>query len=375
MNGEIQTAENAGEEDPQKPELSAEQMLEQALEGHLQALSGTDDEVFPELEYKLQAGNPDKHNREHYRHIFGRIKRSASTFPNISTAFNRLEDNIRAGKVFRRLTHGKDARYRIDLTDKDHRIPEAGIQARLEPLKNVLMIKWGMSATEDSPALFRAERKVKLFSSAIGRLGDIRRLSDSKIKALPEPFRDLFGKKAADKKIFPGVETRSDREKITIFRPALYQDRLFIVALEIAQDEGVASPVASQDPKDNYCIDQIEVEVKEVIDVQTGVNALNHPEMISLADGKKKTREMTEGEVRLKVALPVLRQEAVNLCNEHELVPVLDPKPKLGFDRNKVAAENKEGRKMMKAAREQLISTDSSAWSGLQFGQPMVLES
>ena len=374
MNGETIAPDTDGAETKQEAPLSAEEVFEQELEKHLQALSGTDDEVFPELEYKLQAAKPENHSRENYRRIFSNIKRSSARYPTASTAFNRLDEDIRSGKVFRRLTHGKDARYRIDLTDKDHRIPEAGIQARLEPLKNVLMIKWGMSATEDSPALFRAERKIKLFSSAIGRLGDIRNLSDSKVKQLPEPFRELFGKKARDKKVFPGVETRSDREKITIFRPAVYEGRTFIVALEIAQDEGIASPVASTDPADNYCIDQIEVEVKEIIDAQTGINALKHPEKITLPDGKKKTREMSEAELRLKIALPVLSKEACALCSEHELVPMLDPKPKLGFDRNKVAAENKEGRQRMKAAREALISPESSAWSDLDFGEALTLE-
>lgn len=354
---------------------SAAEVFEAELEAHLQAMSGTDDEVFPELEYKLQASDPAKHSRELYRAIFSSIKRSASRFPTMSTAFNRLDVSGVSDKVFRRLTHGKDARYRIDLTDKDHKIPGAGIQARLEPLKNVLMIKWGMAATEDSPALFRAEQKVRLLSSNIGRLGDIRQLSESKLPRLPKPFTELFGKKAADRKLFPGVETRSDREKITVFRPAVYQDRLFIVALEIAQDEGEASPVASDDPADNYCIDQLEVEVKEVIDAQTGINALKHPEKITFPDGKKKTREMSEGELRLKVALPVLRAEALDLCKQHDLVPVLDPKPKLGFERNAVAAQTKAGRRRMKDAREVLVDQNRSAWSDLDFGNAMKLES
>ncbi len=356
-------------------EASAEEAFETELEAHLQAMSGTDDEVFPELEYKLQAKDPSNHSRELYRSIFASIKRSASSFPTMSTAFNRLQDSGISDKIFRRLTHGKDARYRVDLTDKDHRIPGAGIQARLEPLKNVLMIKWGMAATEDSPALFRAEQKVRLLSSNIGRLGDIRRLSESKLPRLPKPFTELFGKKAGDRKLFPGVETRSDREKITIFRPAIYQDRLFVVALEIAQDEGEASPVASDDPADNYCIDQLEIEVKEVIDAQSGINALKHPDKISLPDGKKKTRVMTEGELRLKIALPVLRAEALDLCKDHDLVPVLDPKPKLGFERNAVAAQTKAGRSRMKDAREVLISQERSTWSDLDFGTALRLES
>ncbi len=363
------TGGEVGGQEPPVEELSAEEAFENDLERHLEALSGTDDEVFPELEYKLQAANPEHHRSEHYRGIFSKIKRSAAQFPTMSTAFNRLEEAVRGGKTFRRLTHGKDARYRIDLTDKGHKMPEAGIQARLEPLKNVLMIKWGMSATEDSPALFRAERKVKLFTSTIGRLGDIRNFSESKIKALPEPFKELFGKKAGNVKVYPGVETRSDREKITIFRPASYEGRLFIVALEVAQDEGIASPVASDDPADNYCIDQLEVEVKEIIDAQTGINALKYPEKIMLPKGKKKERAMEEREVRLDIALPVLREEALSLCREHDLVPMLDPKPKLGFDRNKVSATTKAGWQRMKTARDDLVAKDTSAWSGLDLGE------
>lgn len=330
---------------------------------------GDTGENFAELEVKFVAADSARHTDNFYHNIFNRIIRSTKRFPTMSSALNiRGHDQRFHQLIFRRASVGKDARVRIDFTDKSFLIPQNGIQIRMEQQKSELVIKCGPSpaaANNDDAVLSRAERKFKLTDTRIGSIGDIV-CKSPKMKDIPAPLTSLFGEEAYKTKLYPGVITESQRQKFVYYRHVSFEGETYIAALEIARDKGWAKPVAGEEP---YSVAQMELEVKGLIDPVTGINVLEYPET-SLGANR---RILSMEELRGKIAGPLLNQEAAMLCAKYQLTITKESKPQLGMERGQAAiAENAEAFCAMKAERKKLTN-EASIWANIDFGEPLQL--
>ena len=296
----------------------------------------------PELERKFVLKNLAKteNARRAYRAIFQAVVKDREGFPDLSAL---------AGLKTRRSVEYKDGRHRLYYADADFIAARAHWELRLQVDSGLLMIKQGNGADNDHPTLDRQETKYQMARPIIGTLDDIRKNSENSRKA-PKALRELFNDRVKDCKLYPVVETCSTRNKLVYYRPVRHAGREYRIAFEFALDKGEARVIDGS----RYKIDQIELEVKRVVDTETGIDVLDHPDALSL----------TIGEVKKDIVEPALDEEQQLLVKRFSLKSVFDSKPKIGLARAKVLMQTDEGMVAAEAARDRHLS--ASFWQSLK---------
>lgn len=293
----------------------------------------------PELERKFILKNLERVGsaRRAYRSIFQSVVKDREGFPDLS---------VLAGLKTRRAVEYKDGRHRLYYADADFIAYRAHWELRLQVDSGLLMIKQGNGADDDHPTLDRRETKYQMIRPAIGCLDDIRENSEGHKKA-PKALRTLFNDQVM---LYPVVETCSIRDKLIYYRQVSAAGREYMIAFEFALDKGEARVIDGS----RYTIDQFELEAKRVIDMETGIDVLDHPRALSL----------TIGEVRDDIVEPAMEGEQARLVDLFQLKPVFDSKPEKGLFRAKAFMRTYEGLATAKAVRDRHLST--AFWQSLR---------
>ncbi len=311
------------------------------------AVNGAEDESVPyavtELERKYVFADPTQAQflfddiespRDAYRALFKQVLEDRARFPDLAKDF-------RVGA--RRAVEQKDYRFRIYLVDADFRVTDNNLELRLEESNRRLMIKQGVPVNDnEDPTLNRLETKIAMDVPRVGTIGDINRNS-LKDKNAPRALRDLFGKGANDVKLYPAVQTESVRDKFVYYKRVSYDDRDFIIVFEMAQDEGEAKALGGE----VYDLDQLELEVKEVIEAETNRNILENPEKAGLTK-----EQLYEGIVH-----PAFDEEDAYLRETFGLAHVRESKPQRGFRSAKEFMARDEGMKEAERVRQLHLTT------------------
>jgi hypothetical protein len=309
------------------------------------AAAGEKDCSVPELERKYVFRDPEaafalfdeKALRACYRLVFQHVLGDRGRFPDLARAF---------GRAARRAAEQKDLRARLYFTDGRFLLTDDHWEVRLDRMDSRLMIKQGNGADAAHPTLNRAETKINMLRPVIGSIADINTNSVGK-KGAPKDLVRLF--EYAREKLYPVVSTVSVRDKLIYFRPVSHAGRPLLIAFEFAQDEGEAKPLKSLP----YAIDQLELEVKRVIDTRSGIDILRYPEQIG----------MTQEDIESAVIEPALNAEEEFLCETFGLMPVFDSKPKHGLAAARDIMSSAAGMKAASKARKEHMTR--TVWQGI----------
>jgi hypothetical protein len=208
--------------------------------------------------------------RECYRRAFAAMQADTQNFPH----FDPIEGT--SGREY----ENKGFRPRIYLIDASGRLRPFEIRLQYDELQR-LMVKSSNDNPEGSATLRRYERKVNLIEATLGDLDDIvrRAVPDDykEAKEVRQMLRSHF-KKADSPLLYPGVEILSFREKFNIQRGVRYQNQDFQVTLELSRDVMRKTALTHGPKEDN----EVEDEVKQVIDYKRGIDVKAHPEEVGL---------------------------------------------------------------------------------------------
>lgn len=284
-----------------------------------------------ERKYALPDGRgvSERMLRNRYTDIYDQIRRNRSSYPDISHIFGRMV--ARSGEQ-------KDTRFRLYFSDENFILPQKSWELRLEmPPANRLMIKFGRAANDNDHTLDRVELRYQMLRPSLGCLADIKKNSQKKKnkkadRYLGQIYR-LFN--SAQEPLYPVVSTVSSREKLIYFRPASYNGADYSVVLELALDTGYAHPMGGGP----YLVDQIELEAKAVLDMDSGADVLADP----------KCYAMNTSEIRSHIINPVMDEEDNALIGDFGLIPVFSSKPARGI---KIAEDYMSTRAGMTAAKK-----------------------
>lgn len=315
-------------------------------------LSGetSDNDVFREPERKFVFEAPAsallqfnaRTEREAYRSVFARACRSHRLFPSLSSVFGGRARSV-TRKGLRRRIHYADFTFVKKTGEVISRLLDATIEIRLDQNESELAIKKGNGASADHRTMDRIEAQKKVLIPHFGAVSDIE-TNATGTKKLYGEIAKLFHK-GDSRALYPAVISLSDRGKFVYLRKVSFEGNDYILPMEFAQDEGKAVPTGAEDQ--TYDIDQIEVEVKGVFCVKTGMNVLKN----------YKKADMSLDDVKTHLIEPVLDHEERLLKARYGLVPMYDSKPKQGYEAARRAFATEKGRAAMEAARKDHLKT------------------